>query len=524
MILINSGAYVIAEFQAELGQIPPCMLPLGNQKLIEHQVAVLRQHYPDEPIYVTLPDSYQLALDETRLLDTLKVNVIKTADAFSLAESVLYALNISSDHDHQPVRLMYGDTLIFDLPQQSMTEVLGVAISNDNYGWHIEAESEQGALIWCGFYSFASSRALVQALALARGHFIDAIEYYRQARPLHMVHVQAWHDLGHINTYFRSRALMTTQRAFNTLKVQQGVVYKTGQPQHKIAAECHWLHQLPSALKRFIPQLIDHGQDETGQYYYQIEYLPHMPLNELFVHGRNTVHEWQKIFTACQQFLLLCRQQPIDALQQRWIVQDFSQLIHNKTEQRLRDYSQATGFDLHHPLQYDQQVLPSVWQIAQHCIEQSQQLPHCPAILHGDFCLSNVLLDSRTGQIKVIDPRGLSSAGELSLYGDQKYDLAKLMHSIIGLYDFIIAGRYRLTTTSTYHMTLDFELDERVRLIQQLFLNYPFQPDIQLIHLMPLTVLLFLSMLPLHADRPDRQRAMLANAVRLYTQLQHPSV
>jgi len=32
----------------------------------------------------------------------------------------------------------------------------------------------------------------------------------------------------------------------------------------------------------------------------------------------------------------------------------------------------------------------------------------------------------------------------------------------------------------------------------------------------PIMVLLFLSMLPLHADRPQRQMAMLANAFRIY--------
>ena len=33
---------------------------------------------------------------------------------------------------------------------------------------------------------------------------------------------------------------------------------------------------------------------------------------------------------------------------------------------------------------------------------------------------------------------------------------------------------------------------------------------------MPLVVLLFMSMLPLHEDRPDRQKAMFYNALRIY--------
>ena len=77
MIIINSGAYVIAELQAELGRIPPCMLPVGNRKLIEHQIHELRKQHRLEKIYVTLPESYCLSLSEQRLLDALDVQCIE---------------------------------------------------------------------------------------------------------------------------------------------------------------------------------------------------------------------------------------------------------------------------------------------------------------------------------------------------------------------------------------------------------------------------------------------------------------
>ena len=38
-----------------------------------------------------------------------------------------------------------------------------------------------------------------------------------------------------------------------------------------------------------------------------------------------------------------------------------------------------------------------------------------------------------------------------------------------------------------------------------------------------LTIHLFLSMLPLHADRPDRQKAFVANALRLFATGLHPA-
>lgn len=97
------------------------------------------------------------------------------------------------------------------------------------------------------------------------------------------------------------------------------------------------------------------------------------------------------------------------------------------------------------------------------------------------------------------------------------YDLAKLCHSFIGLYDFIIAGRYRIVDEAG-GAKLEFDLDDRLITIQKLFVNGEFIPGISFANAIPHTILLFLSMLPLHADQPQRQRALFINALRLYSQ------
>jgi hypothetical protein len=519
MIFINSGAYVIPEFQAELGRIPPCMLPLGNKKLIEHQVKSLRRAYIDEKIYVTLPESYHLTLNEKTLLEDLSIESIFTPDEFSLAEAILYSLNIVEYQEYDPIRLLYGDTLIMDIPQCETNDFIGLSHTKDNYNWQIEEISYQENIIWCGFYSFGHRKDYVQSLALSRGNFVKAVQRYRNLHPVQKKMMDSWHHLGHVNTYFRSRALITTQRAFNTLNVNKGVVYKTGEPEVKIMAEGHWFHNLPFYLKRFTPQLINYGKDSENKKYYELEYLPIMPLNELFVHGRNSVNEWQKIFHLTDEFLLLCRKENMSEAQTQYVAHDFSQLIESKTYERLAQYSTEQHFDLDHPIRYGDYQLPSVRLIAQQCIQKTYDLPALPAILHGDLCFSNMFFDSRADHLKVIDPRGLNMKGELSMHGDQRYDLAKISHSILGLYDFIIAGRYRLIHFSRYHFEIDFELDERICDIQHAFSIYQFSHQVKAQDILPLVILLFLSMLPLHDDRPDRQRAMLANAIRLYSKL-----
>ncbi len=56
-------------------------------------------------------------------------------------------------------------------------------------------------------------------------------------------------------------------------------------------------------------------------------------------------------------------------------------------------------------------------------------------LVHGDLCLSNILYDLRCRVCKFIDPRG--SFGVPGIYGDPRYDVAKMYHSVYGLYDFI---------------------------------------------------------------------------------------
>ncbi len=65
-------------------------------------------------------------------------------------------------------------------------------------------------------------------------------------------------------------------------------------------------------------------------------------------------------------------------------------------------------------------------------------------LIHGDCTFSNILLKDRaTGEVVFIDPRGYF--GNTLLYGDPRYDWAKLYYSIIGNYDSFNLKRFTLT-------------------------------------------------------------------------------
>jgi len=102
-----------------------------------------------------------------------------------------------------------------------------------------------------------------------------------------------------------------------------------------------------------------------------------------------------------------------------------------------------------------------------------------------------------------------------------RYDLAKLAHSVLGLYDYIVADAFEIDDGTGLDFRLRIHADEDVAAIQKLFAALPLLNGMTARHVAPITVLLFLSMLPLHQDAPRRQRAMLANALRLYEQMEH---
>lgn len=58
------------------------------------------------------------------------------------------------------------------------------------------------------------------------------------------------------------------------------------------------------------------------------------------------------------------------------------------------------------------------------------------------------MFDSSNYIFKLIDPRGRLDS-EATIYGDPRYDIAKLRHSVVGLYDFIVQGLFKLTETDS---------------------------------------------------------------------------
>ncbi|NRA54411.1 MAG: capsular biosynthesis protein [Gammaproteobacteria bacterium] len=522
MYLITSANYIDSELQSEFGAIPPCFLPVGNKRLFYHQLKTIPS---DQTVVMMLPQGFTPECYDLQFLQKNQIILLYLPTHLNLGESIAYTLNsLKLDHD-EPLYILHGDTLIDDMA--STPNTLGVSKVAENYNWS-EYQIETGLLLRCdpndhnrsdlianGFFSFAAPNILIKHISLAKWDFIEGVNGYQQEVGMQAVLSQRWLDFGHIQTYYASKSAITTQRAFNEMKINQRVVCKTSSKANKLAAEANWYRNIPGPLKIYTPQLLG-WQHHANSFEYSIEYLHLTALNELYVFSKLPAFAWRKIINACCQFITDAQQfaAPANAIQA-----NIERLFTYKTQQRLADYALTNRVDLDQSLTINGRQHLSLTQLS---VASQKLLPtdnKLNNVIHGDLCFSNILYDSRTASIKVIDPRGIDEHDKPTIYGNSWYDIAKLAHSIIGLYDLIIAG-YFTANRAGNKLSFDLAITERHEQISAIFIELIAKEfELSANQLYAMQIQLFLSMLPLHDDRPDRQLGFICNAYRLYDKI-----
>ncbi|MEC6824968.1 capsular biosynthesis protein [Photobacterium piscicola] len=520
MFLIMSAAYVGQDLKSEFGNIPPSLLPLGNRRLFQHQIAAAPK---GKTLYLSLPESYNLPDIDAKWLQQQNVTVLSIPDNISLGASLVIALNLIEKPLNTNLEVLFGDTLI--TPLHAIENSITVSQVEDSYNWSAVTNSRQHWIqnvnddldhsknnVVSGYFHFSQPRQLIRCITQSHWDFLEGLNRYNQLVGLTTVRTANWLDFGHVNTYYRSKAKFTTQRAFNQLKISPEWCEKSSINGLKIKAEANWFRHLPPMMRNYIPQYMGHSE-EQGRFSYRLEYLHHTALNELFVFANLPTVIWRKIIHSSLAFLTTCQQytQPTDQ-----VSASLEQLFGEKTSQRLNEFCQDRNYSLTTTWCYNKQHPISLQQLV---TDSHQYLPKSTTIatvMHGDFCFSNILYDFRTNRIKTIDPRGITPDGTMTLFGDIRYDIAKLSHSILGLYDWIIAGYYHVNMTDN---TISFDIAglEQHQENQQMFIelvNDTF--NLSAVNLYAMQIQLFLSMLPLHADDPHRQDALMANAFRLH--------
>lgn len=508
MILITSAKYSSTDFTLEFGTIPPSFLPLGNKRLYEYQIELFKSF--NQKIFLSLPNDFKLSKLDEKKLKELNVEILFVPNNLSLGESVVYCLNVCYVFDEK-LYILHGDTFFKELEFKENS--LQVTKVKENYDWsylndefNTLSKTIEDDLILAGAYSFSHPQFLIKCVVENNYSFVNGMKSYSKIYAFDVIKNDTWLDFGLITSYFHSKKAVSTQRSFNNINILNGYIKKSSSWQEKIKAEINWFETLPKELFIYIPKVITHQNS------YAIEYLCNNTLAELYVFGKLPSYVWKRIFNSLKEFL-----DRLHSFQSN--DKDINFDCKKKTLKRLQEFSKQSGIDLHKSIVINSKSYPSILTLVEKLDFYMEKDINGGGdngyftLIHGDFCFSNIMYDFRAGAIKTFDPRGLDFSGKITPYGNQKYDFAKLVHSVFGLYDFIIAGFFECKFDSD-KIEFFIEEDNNISDIQKEFLNVFDIDD----NTKALTLHLFLSMLPLHNDFKEKQMAFLANAFMLYDQ------
>ena len=351
----------------------------------------------------------------------------------------------------------------------------------------------------------------------------DVLKPYLGIAPIEVRAPGEWMDCGNADNLAQSHQRLLQQRAFNEVSIdsQLGIFSKRSKYTAKFVDEINYYKLLPPKLSVLFPRVIESSIEFKNEYL-NLEYYGYPTLAELWLYENLHTRIWEQVFIRLKEIL----DNPMAAYRREIPLEDYRQMYVEKPRERSLMISQKSvlGSLINNPngVTVNGTHCPSFKEVI---TEVEEMLPEFAAdgrqaIIHGDMCFSNILYDLRSRICKFIDPRG--SFGQSGIFGDQKYDLAKLYHSVVGLYDFLVNDLFSVSLDA---LSVSLEVrtrPEHVR-VQEVF-NAVFFPGFNQHHIQLITGLLFLSMPALHYDRPSRQLAMYATGMRMIAEAQKSKI
>lgn len=303
-------------------------------------------------------------------------------------------------------------------------------------------------------------------------------------------------------------------RYFNTFKrTTNGFLNKSSENKQKILDEIYWYTNIPIEISSYAAEIIEFSIAANSANY-SLKYYPYPQLASMFVNREISISSWKEIIIHLFILLNKFKTHPSKIDQK-----DFTFMYLNKTLNRLNElkglsywdellklrYIKINGIKYHNFFYFLKDIKKR--------IKTNLFLDSDMCIIHGDLCLSNILYNSKNSEFILLDPRGRWK--EQSIYGDIKYDLAKLRHSFSDYYDFIIQDRYKIQEVRNGEFYYDFDTDKYHTDVSNYFNDILVYEGYNLEDISFIESQLFLSMIPLHLDDFNRQKVMYILGIKL---------
>ncbi len=531
-VLIPSAKLVPEELQ-KIGKLPPIIYPLNEGLVFDY----LYKQYRDrvDSILIICHENADKVHRRLKSYCGSSMQIVDLPKLDDLGHTIYYGIQ----QIDRPVIINFADTLVMDNIYDSEGDSFFYSESVPSETWTF-FEEKDGVLtgiydktnawmkntrkLFVGVFQIMDSVLFRQCLEsafnredLEMSSFYFALKLYSQTRPLKAIYTNNWFDIGHADRYFHSKVEVQA-REFNHIQIdrERGILRKTSDDREKFIGEVLWYLKLPTDVEYARPRVFTYSTQYITPFI-EMEYYSYHTLHELFLYGDIAAWQWQDIFERIRFILKDFRRYRVDG---EGIRRSLEEVYLNKTLKRLGTLAGDAAFSVffENPMRINGIAYRSLNEI---CGLLEKMIPSMLydvdtfCIIHGDLCFANIMVDNNFQFIKVIDPRG--KFGEYDIYGDPRYELAKLFHSVEGKYDYIIQDLMNVECEPERGI-LEYRIYERQRdfdlagIFRQVF-REEIGDDLRKIEL--IEALLFLSMIPLHGESRKHQYAMLGTGIEI---------
>lgn len=441
------------------------------------------------------------------------------------------ALMATKNFINKPVILLLGDTLC-TYPENYDYSWIGVnKVSNSEKSKYcmIESKNQFISKIYdkpndkvktddaaIGIYFFKNPKLLKEVLnvKIKRKHdeyqISSYIELYMLREKIKLINIEDWQDIGTLENYMEVNRHSFNSRNFNTLFLDElGVIHKKSLFE-KISSEMDWFKEIVNTdFEKLTPKFYNNNRFSSE---YGIEYYDYLTLSEYMTFYPLPYENKQVIFkNIIRQLKKVYNKNKIISLEFNDL---FKKILIDKTIKRLKDWNRKdivncdnitiNGTNYFGVLKCLNTLTSSIEKICDDSINYT-------TIIHGDPAFSNILFAPRSMNFKLIDARG--NFGIDTIYGDYRYDLAKLRHCYHGRYDEIVNDLFDINLTSNNKKTKEFIIKYFKELNYKEFDEILSDNEINIDDIELIEGLLFISMIPLHNDYPERQLAFFTQGI-----------
>ena len=532
--LIIPSAKLVPEELQKLGKLPAVIYPVNQRIVFEYLYE--QYHQICGEIRVICHEKADKVHRRLSAYEQSSVVILNLPQLGDLGDTVLYGL----EQVKTPVVINFADTIVMDDMTSCGKDGFFYAEDYESDTWTF-FEEEEGVItriydkcpstgrekkkLFVGVFWVSDVEYFRSCLQNAmrsrtedRNTFYHALCLYSKRHAMVGIQADSWFDIGHEETYYSSR-LAVRARTFNhiTIDKERGILRKSSEDRDKFIGEILWYLKLPSDIEYVRPRIFRYSTEYENPFI-EMEYYAYLTVHELFLYGDLSLNQWEKVFRrirfVCKDFR---RYQVLDEIEKRKSLEDMYYVKTMQRLERLRETGTFETFFAHgfciNGVRYHS--LESIVALLKVEIPKQLYEVNTFCIIHGDLCFSNIMVDENFSFIKVIDPRG--KFGSYDIYGDFRYELAKLLHSVDGKYDFIIKDLYQVEyDLEQGHIAFSIRDRQREYDLCQIFLDV-FREEIgdDLKKIEFIEALLFLSMIPLHSESLAQQVVMLGTGIEL---------